>query len=165
MASRGVHFALTPEQEKALLGARGNDEGIIEIVQEEIEEEWDEEWLCETDKAWDAIHRCLTDGKLELDNGAPPLSLAVLGGEQLYGEGDYYVCFVSREQVPAVARGLNEFARETFDRAYDALASTDYDGPIDSDDREYTWENLQALKELFAKASSSGRSVVFTVDQ
>ena len=37
---------------------------MLDIVQEEIEEPWDEEWLLEMDKAWDAIHRCLTDGRL-----------------------------------------------------------------------------------------------------
>ena len=35
-------------------------------VIEEIEDRWDRDWLVETDKAWDAIHRCLTGGTLEL---------------------------------------------------------------------------------------------------
>jgi hypothetical protein len=31
---------------------------------EEIEETWEEPFVVESDKAWDAIHRCLTDGSL-----------------------------------------------------------------------------------------------------
>lgn len=69
MACRGVHFAIDNKAYEKLLTA-GSDDAVIEIVQEEIEEEWDEKWLRETDKAWDAIHRCLTDGKLEWDSGS-----------------------------------------------------------------------------------------------
>ena len=57
MACRGVHFALTSQEDQRLLAAT-NDAAVVEILQEEVEERWNEEWLYETDKAWDAIHRC-----------------------------------------------------------------------------------------------------------
>jgi len=59
VACRGVHFAITESDAARLLGAP-DDTRVLEIIQDEIEEQWDEEWLYQTDKAWDAIHRCLT---------------------------------------------------------------------------------------------------------
>ncbi len=60
MACRGVFFALSSAEKEGLL-ALGSDKERIEYVQEEIEAAWDEAHLLQTDKAWDAIHRCLTD--------------------------------------------------------------------------------------------------------
>ena len=165
MACRGVHFALTLDQERKLLASAGDDSAVVELVHEEIEDAWDRDWLCETDKAWDAIHRCLTDGKLGLDNGRPPLNLVILGGKQFCASDDYYVCYVAKDMVPAVAAALARFTRDQFDSAYNALANTDYSGPHNSDDREYTWENLEDLKQFWANAAAGGRSVIFTVDQ
>ncbi|WP_339613695.1 DUF1877 family protein [uncultured Rubinisphaera sp.] len=56
MACRGVHFALTEEQRSQLLAIVESQGDVIGFIQEDIEELWDTEWLCETDKAWDAIH-------------------------------------------------------------------------------------------------------------
>lgn len=164
MACRGVHFALTAEEERKLLDC-ADENAVVELVQEEIEDKWDADWLCETDKAWDAIHRCLTDGKLEPTNGSPPLSLVIFGGKHLCDTGDCHVCYVPATSVPEVAAALHAFERSRFDAAYDALADTDYDGPHDADDREYTWENLQQLEAFWARAASGSRCVIFTVDQ
>ena len=57
-----LHFAVTPAQEKQLLAAK-SDRKLLELVGE-IEEAWEEPFVVETDKAWDAIRRCLTDGSL-----------------------------------------------------------------------------------------------------
>ena len=57
MACRGVHFALTVEEREQLLALVETQGDVIGFIQEDIEEQWDTEWLCETDKAWDAIHR------------------------------------------------------------------------------------------------------------
>ncbi|MFZ8477657.1 DUF1877 family protein, partial [Staphylococcus aureus] len=62
MSARGVHFAVTTEHEKQLLAAR-SDRKLTELV-EKIEKAWEKLFVVETDKAWDAIHRCLTDGSL-----------------------------------------------------------------------------------------------------
>nr|BFE74307.1 hypothetical protein GCM10020092_076080 [Actinoplanes digitatis] len=59
-----MFFALTAEQEAALVATRDDDE--VRAFVEEVEMgDWDGEPLdCETDKAWDAMHRCLSDGTL-----------------------------------------------------------------------------------------------------
>ena len=40
-----------------------------------------------------------------------------------------------------------------------------YDGPIDEEDWEYTWDYFADVQKFFAKAAEAGRAVVFTVDQ
>jgi hypothetical protein len=59
---RGVLFAIDQEELQALRQATSDSE--VQAVVAAIEERWDERFLAETDKAWDAIHRCLTDGTL-----------------------------------------------------------------------------------------------------
>jgi hypothetical protein len=89
MACRGVHFAITVEQADALLAAEGDD-ALMKLV-EAIEQAWDKDNLAESDKAWDAMHRCLADGQLDHGNGTYPLNHCVLGPRQLH-EGDDYTC-------------------------------------------------------------------------
>ncbi len=66
MACRGVHFAITSDQVDQFLAA--DDEKVIELIGE-IEGTWDADNLAESDKSWDAMHRCLTDGNLNYGNG------------------------------------------------------------------------------------------------
>jgi hypothetical protein len=58
VAARGVHFALTEIDERRLLDCPKAER--VALVVNEIEGRYFtgmQEWLCETDKAWDAIHR------------------------------------------------------------------------------------------------------------
>jgi len=164
MSCRGVHFALTNKQYEKLLSAK-TDESVIEIIQEEIEEEWDEEWLCETDKAWDAIHRCLTNGKLECNDKEHPLNSVILCGKQLHKSDDYIISLVEPEKVPAVAKALEGIDKDALKEAYEKIEQKDYDGEIGEEDFEYTWEYFMDLPSLFSKAAKAGRAVVFSVDQ
>jgi hypothetical protein len=116
-----------------------------------------------TDKAWDAIHRCLGDGTLSSDGSS--LSRCVLGGRQLYEGDEYIVSYVTREEAKEVADAVVALDRDWLFSRYAALAATDYDGPHDDDDREYTWDNFQALRDFMVKAAGAGRAVIFTVDQ
>ena len=86
MSSRGVHFAITRRLMNQLLKAafesdskpKERDEAVLELVND-IEEQWDKDGLFETDKAWDGIHRCLTEdntpkGRLNPSKGEYPLN-------------------------------------------------------------------------------------------
>lgn len=164
MACRGVHFAITRGQLEKLVAASSDDE-VIRVIQEGIESPWDTDWLHETDKAWDAIHRCLTDGTLDLDNGSFPLNAAVLGGRQLFDGDDYIISLVTPEQVPQVAQALRGIDEAALRRGYERIEQSDYDGDLDDDDFEYTWQWFQGLAPLFEKAAAADRAVLFTVDQ
>ena len=163
MACRGVHFAITAEQAEALLAADGDD-ALMSLI-EAIEEAWDKDNLAQSDKAWDAMHRCLTDGQLEYGNGSYPLNHCVLGPRQLHDGDDYIVSLLSPEEVRDVAKALDPVTAEWFEERYSTVVPKDYAPEYGQDDLDYTWSNIQAVKALFQKAAGSGRAVIFTVDQ
>ena len=105
MGALGVHFAVTSEQLARVLAA-SNDDDLMEAI-EGIEEDWDKEYLAESDKAWDAIHRCLTDGTLLYDNGEYPLNQVICGGRRLHQGEDYVVSLVTPEQVRDVVAAID----------------------------------------------------------
>jgi hypothetical protein len=123
----GVHFAITPEQERSLLAADDNgDSDAVGGLLEELEESWnDDELKVDSDKAWDAIHRCLTDGTFDPDGGEYPLSHAVLGGRHLHDE--CYVVYVTAAQARDVAGALRAVDRTWLRRRFDAV-----DDPCDA---------------------------------
>lgn len=163
MACRGVHFALSEEDAGRLLAAEDNP-AVMAIIGE-IEEAWDEAWLAESDKAWDALHRCLSNGTLYYDEGEYPLNRTVLGGKHLYDGDDYVVAYVAPNEVTDVAAALAPIAEADFRARYDLIDDDEYDGEKGPEDFKDTWTSFVAVRDLYRKAAAAGRSVVFTVDQ
>jgi len=163
MGCRGVHFAIDDSTAARLLQA-GSDEERMYVVQE-IEERWDEEYLYQTDKAWDAIHRCLTDGKLSFAGGSYPLNRCILGGRSLYEGDDYILVLISPEEVRHLSESLPMIDRSEFHRRYFQIDPKDYGLPLSEEDFEYTWDWFDGLAAFFQMASAKGRAVIFTVDQ
>ena len=164
MACRGVHFALTDEQRTQLLAIVESPGEVIGFIQEDIEEQWDTDWLCETDKAWDAIHRCLTDGTLS-DGDSTPFHWCVLNGSQLYDGDDYIVSFVDVPNVKQVSEAIAPLSESEFRTRYNAIDSQDDGVPLSDEDFGYTWSYFTALRDLFIRAATANRSVLFSVDQ
>ena len=164
MACRGVHFAITQGDADRLLRAT-SDESVLEIVQEDIEQRWDEGWLYESDKAWDAIHRCLTDGSLDQDGGTYPLKLAILGGKQLHAGDHYIISLVTPGEVRDVASQLSKIDMNWLRQQYNAIDPEQYGMPKSEDDWQYTWDYYAGLPEFFSRAARADRYVIFTVDQ
>ena len=150
----GVHFAITADQERALLAADAEgDSDMIEELLEEIEELWDDDGLkVDTDKAWDPIHRCLTDGTLDPDGGEYPLSHTILGGRHLHD--DIYFVYVGADEVREVAEALDGVDEMWFRPRFERLE--------DEDDWDYVWVNFVDVKEFYGRAAAAGRAVVFT---
>ncbi|MEQ9576064.1 MAG: DUF1877 family protein [Rhodospirillales bacterium] len=156
MTARGVHFAITAEQ-RAGLESQSDDQERICYVQEVIENAWDHEYLEETDKAWDAIHRCLSEWPpdtphfypvspehgayaLPEDHGTYPLKLAVLGGKRLQeSEYGYFIRLIEPNEVidlvPAL-KAINEGNLRTRYFKHCKGAWPEYG----EEDFEYTWE-------------------------
>jgi len=163
MAARGVHFAVTPAQAKALLAAK-SDRKLMDLV-EEIEKAWLEPFVIETDKAWDAMHRCLTDGSLLYVSGEYPLNHCICGGRQLFRGRDYTVSFVSASQVKDVAAALGKITKAWMRKRYDRIDPEEYDEvEMGDEDFSYTWENFLDLRRFYKKAAEAGRAIIFTVD-
>ena len=158
----GVHFAVSADQERLLLvaGDEGGAGAVGEFL-EGIEEGWaDPDLSVSTDKAWDAIQRCLGDGTLDADGGAYPLSHAVLGGRHMHEE--YYVVYVTAAEVRDVADELQRVEKVWLRRRFDAIDDPEYRGSLDDDDFAYTWENFVDVRGLFERAAEAGRAVIFT---
>ncbi len=163
--SLGVHLALSSEDEKRVLTI-DDAQALVEFITEDLEERYleDDDWSFQSDKAWDAIHRCLTDGQLLYESGPFPLAYGVLGGKALDAGDDYTACFVTAAQVQEVVPALGDVTRDWMQEQYQTLSDTEYPGPIGEDDFEYTWENFTGMREFFARAAEANRSVLFTTD-
>jgi hypothetical protein len=162
MSCLGVHFAITEEQAERLLAAE-DDEDLVGIVENEIEEAW--ELAFETDKAWDALHRCFSNGTLDVLAGEAPLNRVFFGGQVLNEEGEYFVVLVTPAEVKEIAEALAEVTEPWLRGRYFDLAFPDYQGEKSEEDWEYTRTQFQGLPEYFAQAAAAGRHVIFTVDQ
>ena len=166
MSSLGVHFALK-KAEIAKLRALPTDSARQYHVSNVIEEVYldkHREWTASTDKAWDGIHRALTDGKLLYENGEFPLNHAILGGEHLYGPEDYIISLKTPTQVKAIATALSSITEASLRERYAQIDPDDYEFTVDEEDFEYVWENFQDVRQLYERAAQAGRYVIFTTD-
>lgn len=161
MSARGVHFAVTDEQARALLAAK-SDRKLMDLVGE-IEKAWDRRFLAQTDKAWDGIHRCLTDGTLLYESGEYPLNHCICGGRQLHRRGSDTVSYVTAEQVRDVAEALRKVTKGWMRKRYELIDPDDYEFDLGDEDFAYVWENLLELRRFYKKAAEAGRAVIFTV--
>jgi hypothetical protein len=167
MGCLGVLFALTVD-EVAKLKSFKKDKDRLDHVREEIEDIYFGEHpdlMAETDKAWDAIHRALSDGDLSYTTGPTPLRLAIIGGEPLYSKSDYIMSLKTPEQVKEIAAALATITGDEIKRRYDGVDAKKYGYPKSDEDRSYTCEYFQSVASFYAKAASEGRFVLLTADQ
>jgi hypothetical protein len=166
MACRGVFFALSPSQTDQLLALSGDRERL-EYIQEGVEAAWDEAHLLQTDKAWDAILRCLTDGTLSFASHSGPLAKLILGGKQLNSDKQSYIVnLIEHHELREVSVALQAVTREWMKERYWRLRNTDYpQGLISEQDCQYTWDWFSGIPDFIFRADQEGRSVIFTVDQ
>jgi hypothetical protein len=166
MACRGVFFALSSSQREHLLTLR-SDDARLEYIQEDIEAAWDKAHLLETDKAWDAIHRCLTDGTLSIVRSSKPLSKLILGGTQLYSDTQSYIVnLIEHHELSEISTALKAVTKEWMQARYEQLQNTGYPQEFISEQHwQYTWHWFSGIPDFVARADREGRSVIFTVDQ
>ena len=134
----------------------------MEFVQD-VEEQWDQDWLQECDKAWDAIHRCLTDGKLEY--GESPMHKCILGKRSVHEGDEYIISFLEPPEVKEVAAAIKSIDLTWMRKKYDAITDPDYEVAKSEDDFEYTWAYFEELRDFFQKVAAAERSMLFSVDQ
>jgi hypothetical protein len=165
MSALGVHFALTAADTKKVVAATDPDD-LVELITETLEEKYldSDKWSFQLDKAWDALHRSLTDGRLLYASGPFPLAYAVLGGRSLDAGDDYTACLVEPPHVAQTAVALAGVTREWLYARYFALDPKAYGSPLTDEDFEYTWSSFQGLPEFFARAAKAKRAVLFTTD-
>jgi hypothetical protein len=174
MACLGVHFAIPADVVERLTRdwPPGHADAVarLEDLERQFEALHAEGWVEMTDKAWDGIHRSLTDGKLEL--GDTPRHLCILGATERYwirrggGQLEYIVNVLEPGDVRRVADAIRGIDRAELQRGYEGIdPESFYALNMSEDDFEYTWENFRSLQEFFERAANAGRWVVFRVDQ
>ena len=180
MACLGVHFALTDDERQALESLEG-DEARIEHLIEVIEETCDEEFYLDTDKAWDAIHRCLVkwppntpwfypvnNGEawaMPEDHGEYPLKLAVLGGKRMISDEHlYFMRLIEPRSVPDIAEALEPFDKDELHRLYFKHVEGAWPD-FGEDDFEYTWPYFEDMRAFFRRMAGTGRAILFAADQ
>lgn len=160
-----MFFALTEDQEAALM-ATCDDTEVRAFVDEVEMGDWEGEPLeCETDKAWDAIHRCLSDGTLGCGRRLSPLDMAVLGGGHHHEGDDYIVAHLRADEVGRVASALETVDQGWMRRRYDDIDPAEYQGLLSDEDFDYTWSWFTRIRDFYLQAAAARRAVIFTVDQ
>ncbi len=167
MACLGVLFSLDNSAVSKLKSFE-SDEERLNYLQENIEESLmtnEPERYAEFDKSWDALHRSLTDGKLEWANGSFPLNHVILGGEVIYFEDDYIMSLKTPDQVIKIAEAIIDVTQKDLREGYNKIDSKDYGFDLTDEDFEYTWTWFQESLEFWKKAALENRYVLFTADQ
>jgi hypothetical protein len=161
MGCLGVHFAITASRAEELLAAKDDDD-LLAIV-DEIEEEW--AIVYETDKAWDALHRCLSNGTLNSMEGEAPLNQVFFGGNTLNTEDDYFVVLATPTQVKAISVALATVTEPWLKRRYFDVPFPGYHGEKSEEDWQYTKNNFDGLPAFYALAAAANSYVIFTVSR
>src|ERR1700722_13573045 len=116
MACLGTHFVVP-----TTLGGRGNHArpptppDVIDFM-EDLESQYGVlgagGWVNSTEKAWDGIHRCLTDGKLE--TGSTPAHLCILGADEHFWvrREDRYLEWIVNLLEPSNVRRVADAIRD-----------------------------------------------------
>ena len=170
MSCLGVLFAVPEETVEHIrqLPMAKRPEYISEELEELCFEDYPERTY-ELDKAWDAIHRSLTDGSLCFDCGEYPLCGVILGGELLYFDGEEYDDYIITAKPPLMvsqlAQGLEKLTKAQFKKGYDSIDDTYPEEERSKEDMEYSWEYLQDAVPFFRHAAKQGLWVLFTADQ
>jgi hypothetical protein len=167
MGCLGLHLALTTA-EVAELKSFKDDSDRLEYFQSELEDGYfsqHADLIAESDKAWDAMHRALSDGELSYTSGPYPLRLAVIGGEPIYAADDYIMSLKSPLEVKDIAAAIAKVTKEELRRGYECINPDKYGFPKSEEDFEYTWDWFTHVVTFFQTAAAQGRHVLFTASQ
>jgi hypothetical protein len=153
-----MHFALTEEEARLFQEIRtpGGVAAFLEVVCERIPRSRHQE----SDKAWEPIHRCLTDGYLHYGRSA--LHKCILGSKNLLGERtNSLVNYVKATDVPTVAAALDRVTEEWMRQRHARIDQKDYDQPLSEGDFKYTWSWFQGVRKFYRRAAKDGDAVLF----
>ena len=178
--TRGHHVAITAEQRAELESIADETERVFSF--KDLLDAADDRYVQGTDKAWDAIHRCLSDwppdtphfyavepeeGAFDLpeNHGTYPLKLCVLGGKRLLtSEYDYFLRLIEPHEVVDLAAALKPIDKSWLGEKYWTHCKGAWP-EYGEDDLEYTWEYFELLRDFFTRMSGNGRPIVFYAPQ
>ena len=118
----------------------------------------------DVDESWDAMHRALTNGKLDFGPGKYATSFVVLGGERLFSGDEWIVMLISAAQAKAAATEIQPISRDAFHLRYGVIDGS-YDRVPSEEDFEYTWTSFIEVKSAFARWAREGKWILFVAAQ
>lgn len=166
--SLGCHYALTASEVETFKSKKTEDDRVDYVY--EVLDERPSAWSCDTEKAWDAIHRCFTgqpanEELLDPSAGQYPLNLIIMGGENMNGDSeDYYMRLINPEQASDLAAALKPIDEEWIEKAYHQHCKGAWPEYGD-DDCEYTNEWFAELKEFILKQANGEHALLFFVSR
>jgi hypothetical protein len=119
-------------------------------------------WWELTDKAWEAIHRCLAGGTFYY-RVRTPLHRCVLSGKNLYTKPHqaWYLGYTGPEEVKDAAEALRPITVKWMRERYWAIDPEAYGMALCEEDFNYTWSWFRRLRAFFKRAAKDDRAVVF----
>ena len=171
MACRGWYTALLPAEAEEILSIEDPSE-VWERLDDLFPAAEADGRILLVDKAWDAMHRVLCGGWLDLTHGDPVLQCVVIGGLQLSNESDWIISYVEPAMVSRIVEKIagieKSWFREQFfalDRNPSGAHAHRYEGPLNEDDFEYTWSYFTDVRDFYGRAAERGLATVFGADQ
>jgi len=163
VVGRGFHIALSREHAKQLFAIK-DDLSLLQFLEElkGMPDLKKSGRILDLGTAWDAIHRCLTEGELDPAGGDFPLNHAVLGGKQLHKGADSTAVLVRPDMTRFIADALEELTEDDFRKKFFALNPQSYQQPIDEKHFMKTWIALLTLKDFYLATAENMEAVVFT---
>lgn len=164
VAGEGAYVVLTRNDAKDLFAMEGDEavRGFIEKLRNSPKHR-EADLVLECGKAWDPIHRVLTDGTLSRESDDFPNDHCVLGGRRLHEGADFEVIMVRPDIVILVAESLHKMKRAEFSEKYLALDPEQYGHVPTETEGDAVWAMFKLIRQLFEDASGDHAAVVFTV--
>lgn len=166
MKGQGAHIILTRDDAKRVFGAP-DDATVRKVVTElrNCKKHREAKLVLETGAAWDAIHRCLTEGTLDPAEGEFPINHAILGGKRLHRGADFEAIMVRPDIVPHVAEALHDQKRNDLHSRFMQLNPQDFGRDPTEREFDLTWNAMQQIRQLFEDAANERCAVLFTVER
>jgi Domain of unknown function (DUF1877) len=165
MGCLGVLFSLD-EETIAKMRSFSSDEERLDYLKTDIEDvyfEEHEQWKYELGKSWEAMHRSLTNGKMECKDETYPLNHVILGGEKLYRKSNYTITLKTPKQVADVFKYFDSVTKDSLREKYFKISKKEYI-QLSEEDFEYVWEYFSESRAFWKLAHEENRHVIFTVD-
>ena len=115
------------------------------------------ELSADTDKAWDMMLACFSEGK-DRYSSKGALSASLLGQEDLGHEASIHG--LNPTMVMEVSKALNAFDMKKVSETVPTLDPEDVYCVTGEDDVEYVHDSIEALRKFYTKAAASGRAVI-----
>lgn len=163
MAELGLFFAVTAD-----LGSRVREQAEAEAAADLMDHHHAEldaaGWAQSTEEAWDAIHRCLTDGTLRYGDDVAHSCVLGTGWFRCESEGPTVNVLDADEvrEAAAYLRGIDETALRARYAGIDRPGYRFHKPPADF---EYVWHWFVQLRAFYRRAAEAERWVVFVADQ